>query len=466
MTQKFDKLVPGRAAKLNLLADVLLVAFIIALRDGQSAFEADARPLTLIFVGIASWIFASAAVRLYSPCTPRSNLDNLLLGLMAAGGVTFAVYVVDTILGSGRQWRFDAWEFFVPFWAVTSLTRLGLFHRLRQIDPPLDDVLIIGTGALGMATYQRMRAVTGERRRVIGFLRFEGEPDILIPGDDVRVLGEAKDLPHIVLKHPVSEVYVAGRLLTQGQHMQQVVSVCEDLGLPFALPLHSLRFERATLLSSSKATDGYLHYLTNKPRPAEIALKRLLDIAAAATGLLLLSPLLIGVAVAIKLTSKGPIFFKQVRVGMHGAHFSLLKFRSMVINAEEIKERLMKFNEQTGPVFKLRNDPRITGIGRFIRKYSIDELPQLINILRGDMSVVGPRPAIPSEVAQYKPWQRRRLSVRPGLTCYWQVGGRNQIGFDEWMQLDLRYIDNWSLAVDFALILQTVPVVVTGKGAS
>jgi lipopolysaccharide/colanic/teichoic acid biosynthesis glycosyltransferase len=144
----------------------------------------------------------------------------------------------------------------------------------------------------------------------------------------------------------------------------------------------------------------------------------------------------------------------------------MLKFRSMVINAEELKAQLARFNEQSGPVFKMRNDPRVTAIGRFIRKYSIDELPQLINVLRGDMSVVGPRPPVPAEVATYEAWQRRRLSVRPGLTCIWQVSGRNQITFENWMYLDMQYIDHWSLAQDFNLIFRTVPVVITGRGAS
>jgi lipopolysaccharide/colanic/teichoic acid biosynthesis glycosyltransferase len=153
-------------------------------------------------------------------------------------------------------------------------------------------------------------------------------------------------------------------------------------------------------------------------------------------------------------------------VGLHGKPFHMLKFRSMVVNAEELKVKLEAHNEQTGPVFKMKNDPRITRVGRFIRKYSIDELPQLINVLRGEMSVVGPRPPIPSEVDKYAAWQRRRLSVRPGLTCIWQVSGRNQISFEEWMYLDMQYIDHWSLKNDINLILKTVPVVLTGSGAS
>ena len=185
-----------------------------------------------------------------------------------------------------------------------------------------------------------------------------------------------------------------------------------------------------------------------------------------AAALLVLSPLLLCVALLIKLTSKGPIIFKQARVGLHGRPFNIFKFRTMVVNAEQLKDQLEERNEQTGPVFKMKNDPRVTPIGRLLRKHSIDELPQLINVLRGDMSVVGPRPPLPSEVAKYEGWQLRRLSVRPGLTCIWQVSGRNQISFQEWMFLDMRYIDHWSLTEDLSLILRTLPQVLVGKGAS
>jgi exopolysaccharide biosynthesis polyprenyl glycosylphosphotransferase len=194
--------------------------------------------------------------------------------------------------------------------------------------------------------------------------------------------------------------------------------------------------------------------------------KRAFDLLSSFVALALLAPLFVVVAALIKITSRGPIFFKQERVGLHGRTFHMLKFRSMVADAEALKARLAAQNEQGGPVFKIRRDPRITAVGRFIRKYSIDELPQLINVLRGEMSVVGPRPPIPSEVAKYEAWQRRRLSVRPGLTCVWQVSGRNEISFEEWMYLDMQYIDHWSLAQDFQLILKTVPVVLTGRGAS
>jgi lipopolysaccharide/colanic/teichoic acid biosynthesis glycosyltransferase len=195
-------------------------------------------------------------------------------------------------------------------------------------------------------------------------------------------------------------------------------------------------------------------------------MKRLFDIASSASALALLAPLLLVAAALVKLTSRGPVLFRQERVGLHGRTFHMLKFRSMIANADALKALLMKDNEQSGPVFKMKRDPRVTAFGRFMRKHSIDELPQLVNVLRGDMSVVGPRPPIPGEVARYEAWQLRRLSVRPGLTCVWQVSGRNDISFREWMLLDMRYIDHWSLAGDFSLIWKTLPVVLTGRGAS
>jgi exopolysaccharide biosynthesis polyprenyl glycosylphosphotransferase len=197
-----------------------------------------------------------------------------------------------------------------------------------------------------------------------------------------------------------------------------------------------------------------------------MALKRLFDVVASAIAFWLLLPVLVVLALTIKLTSRGPIFFNQVRVGLLGKPFQMLKFRSMVVNAEDLRQSLESSNEQSGPVFKIKDDPRVTVVGRWMRRYSLDELPQLLNVLRGDMSIVGPRPPVPAEVEQYEPWQRRRLSVRPGLTCIWQVSGRNQISFEDWMYLDLRYIDHWSLINDFNLIFRTVPVVVTGRGAS
>lgn len=194
--------------------------------------------------------------------------------------------------------------------------------------------------------------------------------------------------------------------------------------------------------------------------------KRVVDIICSLVGLIVLIPILFVVAIMIKIESKGPIIFAQDRVGKDGKLFKMYKFRSMVSNAEEIKENLESMNERTGPMFKIKNDPRITHIGRIIRKASIDELPQLVNILKGEMSIVGPRPSLPKEVAAFDGWMMQRLTVKPGLTCYWQVGGRNDIEFDEWMKLDIKYVQERKLIVDAKLILKTFYVLLGDKNAS
>ena len=194
-------------------------------------------------------------------------------------------------------------------------------------------------------------------------------------------------------------------------------------------------------------------------------IKRFFDFMVSALMLIILAPLMLLTALLIKLTSRGPVIFKQVRVGQGGRHFWCYKFRSMCIDAEDKKKLLMHLNEASGPVFKIKRDPRITPIGGFIRKFSIDELPQLFNVLKGDMSVVGPRPPIPAEVSKYTAYQRGRLAVRPGLTCLWQVSGRSNISFERWVELDLLYIETMSFTNDVKIVLKTVPAVMKGSGA-
>jgi exopolysaccharide biosynthesis polyprenyl glycosylphosphotransferase len=196
-----------------------------------------------------------------------------------------------------------------------------------------------------------------------------------------------------------------------------------------------------------------------------LMIRRILDIALAAFLLAVTLPVSLLTALLIKLTSPGPVLFKQERCGLNGRLFMMHKFRSMVGNAEQMRLELDALNEMDGPVFKSSRDPRITLIGKIIRRFSIDELPQLYNVLRGDMSLVGPRPPLPQEVARYERWQRRRLSMKPGITCLWQISGRNGVSFDDWMKLDLTYIDNWSLLLDLKILLKTVPVVLLGRGA-
>jgi exopolysaccharide biosynthesis polyprenyl glycosylphosphotransferase len=213
--------------------------------------------------------------------------------------------------------------------------------------------------------------------------------------------------------------------------------------------------------------DGLPMLSFNRAPTDEVALlfKRAFDLVSSAAAILAFSPVLLATAIAIKLESPGPVFFRQVRVGKNGRPFKMYKFRSMRLDAESRLESLRAQNEASGPVFKMKNDPRVTRVGHFIRRTSIDELPQFLNVLLGEMSVVGPRPPVPGEVRQYQRWQRRRLSVKPGITCTWQVSGRSNISFDEWMALDLEYIDTWSLWRDVQICLQTIPAVLTSRGA-
>jgi exopolysaccharide biosynthesis polyprenyl glycosylphosphotransferase len=198
-----------------------------------------------------------------------------------------------------------------------------------------------------------------------------------------------------------------------------------------------------------------------------LAVKRAMDIVISLLALILLAPYVLIIAAAIKMTSPGPVFYEWNVVGFNKKPFKSWKFRTMVVGADKMKDRLAHLNEMNGPVFKITNDPRITPVGRFLRKFSLDELPQLWSVLKGDMSLVGPRPVGPHELVLYESWQRRKLSIKPGLTCLWQVNGRNKISdFDDWAKMDLEYIDKWSLWLDCKILLKTIPAVISGKGAS
>jgi exopolysaccharide biosynthesis polyprenyl glycosylphosphotransferase len=451
------------AQNLNLLGDCLVLIVASA--------EATKVPWSpgwhwMVFLGMSAgsmlvWTVGGRVLRHYDVWNGRGKWSDVVLTglLMAAMLVVMALLraLVPPYAAGSHFLRFIV----VAVPAILWLRLTTIWLNRREI--PVQPILIVGIGPLGRHTGLEIRD-QGDHRRVIGYLRFADEAvHDRLPAD---LMGTASDLEEVLKRQVVGEVFIAGNNDSQRAEMQSAIKVLERFGIPFALPACGFRFGRARPEHERAVADGYIHYLSIQHKPIQMAVKRLFDIVSSSIALILLSPLMIVVAAFIKLTSRGPILFRQLRVGQHGKQFHMLKFRSMVADAEELKAKLMAHNEQTGPVFKMARDPRITRVGRFIRKFSIDELPQLINILRGEMSIVGPRPPVPSEVAKYEAWQRRRLSVRPGLTCVWQVSGRNQISFEEWMYLDMQYIDHWSLAHDFQLILKTVPVVLTGRGAS
>ena len=254
---------------------------------------------------------------------------------------------------------------------------------------------------------------------------------------------------------------------TELAHIEPALLKCELLGVQTHVSLEMENLHVARAISSELRGIPMLTFTTTPLEHGQLLIKRAIDVIGSIALLVSMTPLMLLTAIAVKATSSGPIFFRQTRSGANGRPFVMYKFRSMCDDAETLQAQLVAANEVSGPVFKIRNDPRLTSIGGFLRRSSFDELPQLWNVLRGEMSLVGPRPPIPSEVMQYEAWQRRRLSMKPGLTCLWQVSGRSEIAdFETWMKLDLKYIDSWSLSLDLKILAKTLPAVFTARGAA
>jgi len=285
-----------------------------------------------------------------------------------------------------------------------------------------------------------------------------------------RIYGTVPDLKRILengeLAEPIDEIVFA---VTRKKldEMKQIFLMCEELGIRTRVAMNFFPNRVARMEIEELEGVPFLTFTTTPSNEAHLAMKRALDVAVSAVMLGLAAPIIVVAALVIKLTSPGSVLFKQRRMGLNGRLFTLYKFRTMIEDAHARREEVAHLNEMNGPAFKLKDDPRVTTVGRFLRRFSLDELPQFWNVLKGDMSLVGPRPPIPEEVASYHRWHRRRLSMKPGLTCLWQVSGRNDIAdFDRWMQLDLQYIDNWSPTLDLKILLRTIPAVLLGKGAS
>ena len=282
-------------------------------------------------------------------------------------------------------------------------------------------------------------------------------------GDKIKIYPEDFDIRKLLDKQTVDELVYCKKKFDETEISPYYFS-CKEVGVVFRIQ---------SQFFSMLSTHGHIDYFGEIPfytiynTPSNyIALhtKLIIDYVLSFIILLLSSPFLFLIALLIKIDSKGPVFFKQKRVGLRKREFYVYKFRTMVKDAEKLRDELENKNEQEGPVFKIKNDPRITKIGRFLRKTSIDEMPQFINVLKGEMSIIGPRPPLPKEVEKYERWQLRRLSMKPGISCIWQVSGRNKISFNDWMKLDLQYIDTWSLKLDFILIIKTIRAVFKMSG--
>lgn len=340
--------------------------------------------------------------------------------------------------------------------ALAAAALLALFRFLPgpwQLKQPIaaqQRILQIGNAPLGSDA-----APTPPTAQATWVLPFPGEP---LPRASSTSLATAtlSDLDVILRELQPETIWLRPSPSTQAQHVRRALQVCAESGV------HVHCFVGTTPPIDAAPTIG------NSPSTRELSLagfsKRVVDILGASIAIVTLSPVLIAAALAVKCTSRGPILFRQERTGQDGRTFGCLKFRTMRLGAHAQQEALRALSIQDGPAFKIPKDPRLTRIGGFLRRYSLDELPQLFNVLFGSMSLVGPRPPIPGEVDQYQWWQRRRVSVKPGLTCLWQVVGRNRVPFQRWVEMDLYYIDNWSFWLDAALLLRTLPAVLRGTG--
>jgi exopolysaccharide biosynthesis polyprenyl glycosylphosphotransferase len=324
-------------------------------------------------------------------------------------------------------------------------------------------MLVVGTNPRAEEIARTIQLHPHWGLKVLGFLHPNGDRPAELAG--LPVLGSADDLPRILAEEVVDEVlFVLAR--RQLDEFEESFLLCSELGIRARVALHFPHLKARVLLEELEGIP-LLTFTTTPAAPFPLFVKRLVDLVVSSLGLILLAPLMALIAAAVWLISRGPALFRQERCGLNGRRFTLVKFRTMDADAAEHLGDVAHLNEVDGPAFKARRDPRVTAVGWLLRRFSLDELPQLWNVVKGDMSLVGPRPPIPEEVARYERWQRRRLSMKPGLTGLWQVSGRADLeDFNRWIALDLRYIDQWSLWLDLKILLRTLPAVLSTRGAA
>jgi exopolysaccharide biosynthesis polyprenyl glycosylphosphotransferase len=447
------------------LTDLLLLvaAYFVAyqIRDRLGFFMpvyAWDRYLLLPLLGIPTWLVAGATDGLYTG--RRRSLARDVRGLVWAALVTGLMLASFAFLFKQQVQSRPLVVLYMGV-ALSQALAARLLVRLLALGQPdeVHHVVVVGSGEQADDICETLRRQRGVE--LVGVM----PEDLTAPAPrGVRVLGALSDAETVLRREVVDEViFVVPR--TRLGEVEHAFAVAEDLGLETKLCLTFLPHRISRVDFEELDGTPVLSFSTAPGHPVKLAVKRAFDMVVSGFAIVICAPLFLLLAAAIKLDSPGPVFFGQIRSGLNGRTFRLLKFRSMVPDAEKRLAELRSQNEMSGPVFKITRDPRITRVGRILRKTSMDELPQFFNVFLGHMSIVGPRPPLPSEVVQYQRWQRRRLSVRPGITCIWQVSGRNEIDFDTWMKLDLAYIDQWSLWLDLKIFFRTIPVVLLGRGA-
>jgi exopolysaccharide biosynthesis polyprenyl glycosylphosphotransferase len=455
-----------RAVEVLLSAALFAVLFPFGPAAWPPVVDAEAAShLLLGLIACAAWP-VSVAVLGFDASQRRETVAAILPRLAGAGlactmALAATAFVLSAPVPPTRLFAFGACQFVAL--TLLRLVILGGLGEVRRHGRNIRNVVIVGSGPRAHEIRNSIAAHPTWGLRIIAFVDdYEFLDDGRGPIDPLHKIA---DLPGLFRDNVIDEVIVAfPRSLFAS--LVPVVDICSQAGVPMTIPSDLF----GDYLPPPRVSHmGSLSGLTFAPvhhNRLHLGVKRACDVITAIVALVLSSPIIAVAAVAIRATSRGPVFFRQTRCGLHGRPFSMTKLRTMVVGAEEQQQALAAYNECDGPIFKMKNDPRVTRVGRFLRRWSIDELPQIWNVLLGEMSIVGPRPPVPAEVARYENFERRRLSMRPGITCTWQIQGRNEIGFADWVKLDVEYIDSWSISRDFEIMLRTVPAVLTGRGAS
>lgn len=457
-----------------LLSDIILIIlgfyFAYYMRFRTGLFGAEASPMQLygwvFLLLIPLWLVVFYFYNLY-------NWDNILVGtgeytrVFTAATISIFIIIIVSFLAKytdlSRIWLVISWFSIIIFVVLGRFILRNIIYYLRKRGIFYTNTLIIGADEEGKKVAEKIVGFPQSGLKLVGFIDNNHKKDQHIIGK-LNILGNTTEISKIAEEKKIGLAII---ISTQFSHQKiiEIMNILKKLNIKIKISTGLLNILTSRVMVKDVGGIPLITLAKVTYTPLNLGAKFLFDIFSALILSILFSPFFLVMGIIIKLESKGPVFYKQERLGKNGKLFLLYKFRTMVKDADKMLSDVEKLNEAKGPIFKIRNDPRITRMGRFLRKFSLDELPQLFNVLKGEMSIVGPRPPLPKEVEEYEPWQMERLNVTPGITGLWQISGRSDLPFDEMVKLDLYYIENWSIGYDLKILAKTIRAVLTTKGA-